>query len=309
MAYGTDDFTNVTGAITVTISGKANYTGTVTRTYQITPAPYSISTDSASKVYDGRVLTADGRIDGLVNGETVDFKVTGAQRKVGSSKNIYSLEWTGTAKESNYALASATVGDLVVSESTEKVVVNVSGGTFTYDGQAHGATVTVSPLPEGYIVAEAASTASATDVTSGVTATADKLVIRNAEGEDVTNQLDVTVNPGTIVVTPAAVKVTTPSAAKAYDGTPLTAEGTIAGLVAGETATLRTTGSQTEAGSSANTYAIDWDGNAEQSNYAVSEDLGTLTVTAQSITPRPRPVEPRPELLRRYGGRPVRLRL
>ena len=206
MAYGTDDFTNVTGAITVTISGKANYTGTVTRTYQITPAPYSISTDSASKVYDGRVLTADGRIDGLVNGETVDFKVTGAQRKVGSSKNIYSLEWTGTAKESNYALASATVGDLVVSESTEKVVVNVSGGTFTYDGQAHGATVTVSPLPEGHIVAEAASTASATDVTSGVTATADKLVIRNAEGEDVTNQLDVTVNPGTIVVTPPPLR-------------------------------------------------------------------------------------------------------
>ena len=44
-------------------------------------------------------LTADGKIEGLVNNETVDFKVTGSQTEVGNSKNTYTLKWTGTAKK------------------------------------------------------------------------------------------------------------------------------------------------------------------------------------------------------------------
>ncbi|MBR2653202.1 MAG: FecR domain-containing protein [Lachnospiraceae bacterium] len=47
------------------------------------------------------------------------------------------------------------------------------------------------------------------------------------------------------------------------------------------------TGSQTEVGESLNTYSIDW-GNANPANYILSENLGTLKVTAADNT-RPRP--------------------
>ena len=285
----TDDFTNA-GTITVTITGKGNYTGTVTRTYQITPAQLTITTPGDEKTYDGTPLTKSATaaecVSGLVKGETVGFKTTGSRTEVGSSDNTYEIEWTGTAKESNYLIKSVSLGKLVVKESANQIVVTTTGGQFTYDGQAHGAAVSVSELPTGYTLEAAASTATATDVTqSDVAATADQLVIRNAAGEDVTSKLNIKKVDGTIKVTPATLTVVMPDASKVYDGNALTAAGTVTGFVNGETATFETTGSQTNEGSSSNTYKITWNGTAKQGNYAVSETLGTLTVSAQSIDP------------------------
>ena len=172
VSYDRDDFTNVTGVITVTITGTGNYSGTVTRTYQITPVDVTITTDSDDKPYDGTPLTADGRIEGLVNDEEVSFAVTGSQTAVGSSDNTYTLVWDKTAKETNYNIASVSVGKLTVTESAAEIVVTTTGGTFTYDGQPHGATVSVSTLPTGYTLQTAASTATAINVADGeVTAT------------------------------------------------------------------------------------------------------------------------------------------
>ena len=296
VSYNKKDYTNVTGAIKVTITGKGNYTGSVIKSYQITPASVSIKTNGAERVYNGKPLTAAGTIEGLVNNETVDFKVTGSQTEVGNSKNTYTLKWTGTAKESNYQIVSEEIGTLVVTENAEELVVTTTGGTFTYTGLAHGATVTVSELPEGYTLETAESSATATDVTdaSGVAATADRLVIRNAAGEDVTAKLNIKKVDGTIVVTPAALTITTPDANKVYDGNALTAAGTISGFVNGETATFATTGSQTEVGNSKNAYTLTWDGTAKETNYTVSDSVGTLKVTEQSIIPGPDPENPVP---------------
>ena len=86
---------------------------------------------------------------------------------------------------------------------------------------------------------------------------------------------------GTLTVTPASATITTGSAEKEYDGSPLTnSEASISGLVGGETATVTADGSITEIGSTENTYSISWN-SAKSSNYSVSEDLGTLRVTAQ----------------------------
>ncbi len=287
LAYGTDDFINA-GSITVTVVGKGNYTGTVSRTYRIKPAPVSIKTESAARVYNGKALTAGGAITGLVNGETVDFRVTGSQTKVGHSANAYKLAWTGTARETNYTVVSIELGTLTVTESEDTVVVTTTGGTFTYDGNAHGATVAVSQLPEGYTVdGTPSSDATATDANGdGVKATVDHLVIRNAEGEDVTSKLNIKKVDGTIKVLPVELTVTTDSATKVYDGTALTAGATVTGLVGDEEATLEATGKQTQVGSSSNGYKLTFDKTAKDKNYkVVSENLGTLTVTKQSIVP------------------------
>ena len=281
--YSTKDFTNV-GKITITITGKGNYTGTFDRTYEITPATLTVTTPSANKVYDGTPLTAEGTISGFVNKETATFTTTGSQTEVGSSSNTYSIEWNGTAKSSNYKI-SETVGTLTVTENENEIVVTTKHSSYTYDGLAHGTEVTVSNLPKGYSLDKATSSATATDVTTAIEATCDTLVIKNAEGKDVTNNLKITKVPGSITITPATLTVTTPSANKVYDGTPLTADGTISGFVNKETATFTTTGGQTEVGNSKNTYSIKWNGTAKSTNYEISEAVGTLTVTQQSIDP------------------------
>ena len=151
------------------------------------PAVLTVETPNANKVYDGAALTAAGTITGFVNGETATFTTTGSQTAVGDSKNTYSIDWDGTAKQSNYTI-NETIGTLVVTEYADEIVVTTTGGTFTYDGQSHGATVEVSALPAGYSLETAASSASATDVTvEAVAATCDTLVIKNAAGEDVTS--------------------------------------------------------------------------------------------------------------------------
>ena len=281
--YSTTDFTNV-GEITITITGKGNYTGTFDRTYKITPATLTVTTPSANKVYDGTPLTAEGTISGFVNNETATFTTTGSQTEVGNSKNAYSIEWDGTAKSTNYQI-SETVGTLTVTENENEIIVTTKHSSYTYDGLAHGTEVTVSDLPKGYSLEKAASSATATDVTIAIEATCDTLVIKNAEGKDVTNNLKITKVPGSITITPATLTVTMPSANKVYDGTPLTADGTISGFVNNETATFTTTGSQTEVGNSKNTYSIKWNGTAKSTNYQISEAVGTLTVTQQSIDP------------------------
>ena len=302
VSYDKDDFTDVK-TITVIITGKGNYTGTVTRVYNILAAPLIIRTEKAEKTYDGKPLTNENMtIEGLKNGEVVAHKTTGTQTEVGNSDNTYELDWESketTAKESNYIIKEVSLGKLVVKETEDEIVVTTTGGTFTYDGQPHGATVEVSELPEGYTLQTAESDATATDVTTeAVTADADRLVIVNAAGVDVTANLKITRVTGEIVVNPATVTVTTPNASKVYDGTPLTAAGTITGLVNGETVSFATTGTITNVGTATNSYSLVWDQTAKETNYTVSENLGTLTVTAPannnpSVTPAP-PATPNP---------------
>lgn len=101
-------------------------------------------------------------------------------------------------------------------------------------------------------------------------------------GTDVTANYAINKVAGTLTVTKAPLTITTPSASKVYDGTPLTTAATATGLVNGETLTF-TTASQTVVGSRVNSYAISG-GTASLSNYAVTEVLGTLTVTKASAT-------------------------
>lgn len=86
------------------------------------------------------------------------------------------------------------------------------------------------------------------------------------------------------------VTLTSASAEKVYDGQPLTAnaEGSVTvggmGWAAGEGAACNVTGSQQDAGSSANafTYTLNKGTNAE--NYEITKVVGTLTVTRRPVT-------------------------
>lgn len=84
----------------------------------------------------------------------------------------------------------------------------------------------------------------------------------------------------TIVIKKAELTVKTESATKVYDGKALTSKkATLTGLATGDKATVEATGSQTEVGTSKNTYKITWGENTKDSNYEIKEDLGELKVT------------------------------
>lgn len=116
--------------------------------------------------------------------------------------------------------------------------------------------------------------------------------VKNSDGDNVKSDYDIEFVDGTMTIEPAELTVTTGSASKVYDGSPLTEElafieGLIdntataqqgGGVVIVETAAIKATGTQTNAGTSKNTYEIDW-GATKARNYRIVENLGTLTVT------------------------------
>ena len=149
---------------------------------------------------------------------------------------------------------------------------------------AAGATTATVTLPTNDVVTiTPAETATITHVApSGVTNAFSYTV---AHSDQYSNK---TKTEGTLTVTPATLTITTGTASKEYDGTPLTATGNISGFVTPtggtqETATFTVTGTITEVGGPVtNTYSLVWDGTAAESDYSLSEDLGTLEITAST---------------------------
>ena len=283
------DVINV-GTVEVNVKGIGNYTGEFTKTYKITPKEYTVTTESAKKVYDGTALTAGGKIEGIVDGEVVVVHTTGSQTEVGSTPNTYKLEWK-KASSKNYKLKEDSIGTLTVTEQTidpgkdpDNPNPNYSGVTINnpsnsvYDGKEHKWSPAVTDkegnaLVEGTDYEVAYSTSDFRNV--GIIE-----VIITGIGN----------YTGTVTrtyeITPKAYTVTTESAKKVYDGTALTAGGKIEGIVSGETVEFTTTGSRTDEGTSKNTYSLKWNGSAIQTNYKLAkESIGDLTVTPKSIIP------------------------
>ena len=282
------DLINV-GTVTITIKGIGNYTGEFTKTYQILPREYTVTTNTDSKVYDGTALTAGGTVNNLVDGETVGFTMTGSQTNVGTSNNTYELNWTGSAKESNYTHGKDSIGTLTVTKQsiapdpehpeTYKEVTITSPSDEVYDGKEHKWIPTVTDKEGNELVAKTDykvtySTTDFTNVTGTITVTITG--IGNYTGKATR----------TYSITPKTYTVTTESDSKVYDGTALTAGGKVSGIVKGETVDFTITGSQTSVGTSDNTYELNWTGSAKESNYKHGKDsIGTLAVKAKSIVP------------------------
>ena len=301
VTYSTTDFTNVTGTITVTITGIGNYTGKATRTYSITPKTYTVTTESDSKVYDGTALTAGGKVSGIVKGETVEFTITGSQTSVGTSDNTYELNWTGSAKESNYKHGKDSIGTLTVKAKSivpdgpdtpdeKKTGITVSDPSDSkYDGKEHREVLTVQDTKKNdELVAEKDySVTYSDDLVNAGTVTITIEGIGNYTGSFTK----------TYEITKRSVTLTSATASKTYDGQALTSTSiTVSGdgFVKGEGATYNVTGTQTEVGNSANSFEYKFNENTLASNYDITKVVGTLTVTRNTtpVTPAPTPTTP-----------------
>ena len=253
----------------------------------IEPKELTVVTMGASKPYDGTPLTANGKIEGFVNGETAAFAVIGSQTEVGECTNAYTIEWSGNAKRGNYTVKEE-LGKLEVTKSQAAIVIVPKGGKKTYDGtplvsegaDAYG-------LPAGF-TCEATTKGSVTNVGSAV-AEIDTYAIKNADGKDVTDQFgNVSTGFATLLVTKRPVTVVSEDASKVYDGTPLTkheAGVTEGSMVDGESFVYEFTGTQTVAGESANSFIISAGDGTNLDNYEITKQDGTLKVEPKGIVP------------------------
>ena len=290
-----EDTKNV-GEVTVTVTGKGNYSGKVQRKYQITKAPLTVTTEGATRAYNGQPLTAPGTVTGFVEGENAELQVTGKQTDVGSSKNTYKIVWTETTKADNYQV-SDTVGTLTVKKQSidpgtdpEKPNPDYAGAKvnspkdLVYDGKEHKWIPTVTDkadkkLEAGKDYTVEYSTKNFKDVgTIKVTITGKG----NYTGT-VTR---------TYKITPKSVTVTADNKSKVFGEMDPELTATVTGTIGKDTVEYTLS---RKAGEDVGTYTITPSGKAEQTNYKVTYVAGTLTITSQSIDPGTDPEKPNPD--------------
>ena len=228
------------------------------------PAGATITVDTTySKDYE---ITVDGKTY-VFSGWSVDG-VTIADGKFTMPAQNVTITGTWTEREEQ-----PPVDPLSVSAANVRVI---------YDGQGHPVIPTANKDGVQFsVVYKGANGVVGVPTDAGVY-TAEITATLNGETASCTASVTITRRPLT---------VTTGSGSKYYDGTPLTnSAATVVvtgGEVPGEHITAVATGSQTVAGSSTNTYTMNW-GSAKESNYTVTESLGTLTVlTRAPIIPPP----------------------
>ena len=290
--YSTKNFKDV-GTVEVTITGKGNYSGTVKRSYKVTPKEYTVTTDSATKTYSGTALTAGGKVEGIVSGETVEFTTTGSQTEVGTSKNTYEFVWK-SAKATNYTLAKESIGKLTVKAKSivpdgpdtpdeKKTGITVSEPSDSkYDGKEHKEVLTVTDTKTGKELVDGTdySVTYSSDLVNAGTVTMKVAGLGNYTGSFTK----------TYKITKRSVTLTSATVSKVYDGSALTNTSiTVSGdgFVEGEGASYEVTGTQTEVGNSANAFEYKLNEKTLASNYNITKVVGTLTITAA-----PAPVTP-----------------
>ncbi len=243
----------------------------------------NIKTESGTKSYDGTPLVKDvPTVTGFKNNETATIEVTGSQKMVGSSTNEYTIVWGGSANYKNYQIVE-DLGTLTVTKA--QVKIRMKDAVKLY-GDADPALIgTVSGLADG-----------AEGDLGELRYYRLNPSVKNA-GENVDSiavsytpnpNYDVTVVLGKLTIEKRHVTLTSASATKVYDGTPLTNDAINVGgdgFAPDEGFIFTVTGTQTNAGSSENAFTYVLKANTDTAaNYIVDAPvIGKLQVTKSPV--------------------------
>ena len=247
----------------------------------------NLTSDSASKAYDGTALkSSDVTVtgDGFVEGEADNIRATGSITKVGSTTNTIAYDTHDGFKERNYEITK-NEGTLTITPNIDKITVTAKSNEKTYDGKALSQDgYKVTGLPDGFTV-KVTTEGSITDVGSTENKIASVKILK--DDEDVTDQFsNIEMKNGTLTVNPRKVTLTSESDSKTYDGTPLTnSKVTVCGdgFVEGEVSDIKATGSQMYVGSSDNDITYKKEKNFKDKNYIITLNKGKLTVTDKDV--------------------------
>ena len=257
-----------------------------------------LTSASASKIYDGTPLTNSNVTvtgSGFVDGEVTDIKAIGRVTNVADSPKPNTITFTpveGKFNADNYAIEQVE-GELAITPVTTKVKVEIIGNHVSekYDGTPK--------VAEGYVI-------NIVEDTSGVYQKDDIEVIGNdsafaertdagttfmglkadafANGNPNFTNITIVVTDGYVEVIPRSVTLTSESAAKVYDGTPLIRpDVTIGGdgFVNGEVSDVKAIGSALNVSDKdvRNEITFTQKTGYKAENYDIKYEPGTLRIT------------------------------
>jgi len=249
----------------------------------ITRRDVTLTSASQTREYDGTPLTNSKVAEsGWADGQGATYTVTGSQLDHGSSKNVFSYLLNSNTNADNYTITK-TEGTLTVNPVSTPVTITANSGTKLYDGTPltnAGYTYAPNVLVEGDILS---ATVQGTQTDAGESL--NKVTIYTVMRGETDVTADYTFNTsidGKLDVTKRKVVMTSGTAEKVYDDTPLvnqTVTVTGDGFIEGEGAAYNVTGSQLDQGSSSNTFIYTLNDGTKAGNYTISTAEGTLTVT------------------------------
>ena len=261
-------------------------------TLTIRPRTVTLTSATAEAVYTGsplfdRTVTVGG--DGFAPGEGAAFSVTGTRTIVGASENIFTYTLNDGTLADDYDVRTA-FGLLTVTARPEnalyEITVRANSAEALYDGAAHGAEglVTESFTVGGndYTVEGLAASRSETAAGSYIVNVTGTPVVRDAAGNDVTDQFLIRTERGTLRIGRRAVTLTSASASHAYNGRELRAESVTVsgdGFASGEGAVWTFSSGRTLVGESDNRFTYTMNAGTDEANYDVTVRFGKLTVT------------------------------
>lgn len=168
----------------------------------------------------------------------------------------------------------------------KNVTLTANSDTKTYDGTEHTVTGYTAKDNENKAVEGLTFTGVASPSASG-TDVGEYDVEFSGSAVGAHNELYIVtaVNPGKLTITPRKVTLTSETASKVYDGTPLTKPNvkvTGDGFVEGEGATYNVTGTITNVGTTDNTFTYTLKDGTKATNYTITKKEGKLTITEAS---------------------------
>ena len=253
----------------------------------------TVTANSDEKVYDGAPLTNNGftHAGALVEGDVLTAVVEGSQTDVGVGDNVvtsYKVTRGETDVTSSYTFSDSVNGALTV--TLRDVTFTGESKSLPYTGGMQSITgITQSGLVEGHRYEGLTYKAEGQNVDSYDGAFSGDVVIKDAQGNDVTKNYNVTKTPGKLTITNASFTVTFTgeNAEKIYNGKEQSITGiTVAGLKTGHryeglTYEAKGTDKGEYVGAFTGTVKILDENNVDVTeNYAVTTTPGKLTITA-----------------------------
>ena len=253
----------------------------------------TVTANSDEKVYDGAPLTNNGFIHAgaLVEGDVLTAVVEGSQTDVGVGDNVvksYKVMRGETDVTTSYTFADSVKGALTV--TLRDVTFTGESKSLPYTGGMQSITgITQSGLVEGHRYEGLTYKAEGQNVDSYDGAFSGDVVIKDAQGNDVTKNYNVTKTPGKLTITNASFTVTFTgeNAEKIYNGKEQSITGiTVAGLKTGHryeglTYEAKGTDKGEYVGAFTGTVKILDENNVDVTeNYAITQTPGKLTITA-----------------------------
>ena len=279
-----------------------NFTGVtfniVDGTMVINPRTVVLTSATDNKVYDKTALVnkkVDVTGDGFATGEGATYDVTGSQTEKGSSDNTFTYTLNQGTKAANYTI-TPVFGTLTVTPVTDKVTVTITenSGTALYDGTEHTVTgYTVESSNPLYT--ESCFTFTGNKTVTGTDAGTYAMQLRSSDFTNTSanfTNVEFVIVDGTLIINKRPVTLTSATASKQYDGTPLTAENV---TVSETTETSGFVGEEGVEGytdfasvilpneTADNSFKYTLKSNTKAGNYDITVVEGTLTINPRAV--------------------------